>query len=49
MTPPKGDEMDYINFLITAQRVFNLVEASQTLPTEEQAPAHDANKRLLKR
>lgn len=41
--------MDYINFLIAAQQVFSNVEASRTHPAEEQAPAHDAYTRLLKR
>ena len=49
MNRPKCDEMDYINFLIAAQRVFSSVEAAQTHPVEEQAPAHDAYTRLLKR
>jgi putative transposase len=49
MNPPKCDELDYINFLIAAQNVFSSVEASQTHPAEEQAPAHDAYTRLLKR
>jgi hypothetical protein len=49
MNPPICDEMDYINFPISAQQVFSSVEASQTHPAEEQAPAHDANTRLLKR
>ena len=49
MNPPKCDEMDYINFLIAAQRVFSSVEASRTHPAEEAAPAHDAYTRLLKR
>ena len=48
MNPPKCDEMDYINFLIAAQQVFSSVEASRTHPAEE-APAHDAYTRLLKR
>lgn len=48
MNPPKCDEMDYINFLIAAQQVFSSVEASRTHP-EEEAPAHDAYTRLLKR
>jgi putative transposase len=48
MNPPKCDEMDYINFLIAAQKVFSSVEASRTHPDEE-APAHDAYTRLLKR
>jgi len=41
--------MDYINFLIAAQRVFSSVEASRTHPAEKEAPAHDAYTRLLKR
>ena len=48
MNPPKCDEMDYINFLIAAQKVFSSVEASRTHP-DEGAPAHDAYTRLLKR
>ena len=43
------NQWDYINFLIAAQQVFSSVEASQTHPAEEQAPAHDAYTRLLKR
>ncbi len=51
MNPPKCDEMDYINFLIAAQQVFSHVEAARTHPAEaeEQASAHDAYTRLLKR
>jgi hypothetical protein len=49
MNPPKCDELDYINFLIAAQQVFSHVEASRTPPAEEEAPAHDAYTRLLKR
>jgi hypothetical protein len=49
MNPPKCDELDYINFLIAAQRVFSSVEASRTHPAEGEAPAHDAYTRLLKR
>ena len=49
MNPPKCNEMDYINFLIAAQQVFSHVEAARTHPVEEQAPAHDAYTRLLKR
>jgi hypothetical protein len=41
--------MDYINFLIAAQRVFSSVEASKTYPAEEQAPVHYTYARLLKR
>ncbi len=46
MNAPKCDEMDYINFLIAAQRVFSSVEASLTHPAEERAPTHDAYTRL---
>ena len=51
MNPPKCDELDYINFLIAAQQVFSSVEASRSHPAPEgeEAPAHDAYTRLLKR
>ena len=49
MNPPKCDELDYINFLIAAQQVFSSTEAARTHPAEEEAPAHDAYTRLLKR
>jgi hypothetical protein len=49
MNPPKCEELDYINFLIAAQRVFSSTEASRTHPAEERGPAHDAYTRLLKR
>lgn len=49
MNPPKCDELDYINFLIAAQRVFSTVEAALTHPGGENAPAHDAYTRLLQR
>jgi len=49
MNPPKCDELDYINFLVAAQRVFSSVEASRTHPAEGNAPAHDAYTRLLQR
>ena len=48
MNPPKCDELDYINFLIAAQRVFSTVEAAATSP-DERVPAHDAYTRLLQR
>jgi hypothetical protein len=49
MNPPKCTELDYINFLIAAQKVFSSVEASKTHPAKEEAPAHDAYTRLLQR
>jgi putative transposase len=49
MNPPECNEMDYINFLIAAQKVFSSVEASHTHPADQPGPAHDAYTRLLKR
>jgi hypothetical protein len=49
MNPPKCTELDYINFLIAAQKAFSSVEASKTHPAIEDAPAHDAYTRLLQR
>lgn len=49
MNRPKCGELDYINFLVAAQRVFSSVEASRTHPAEGNAPAHDAYTRLLQR
>ncbi len=49
MNPPKCDELDYINFLVAAQKVFSSLEASKTHPAGENGPAHDAYTRLLQR
>ena len=49
MNPPKCNELDYIHFLIAAQKVFSSVEASKTHPVTENVPAHDAYSRLLQR
>ena len=49
MNPPKCDELDYIQFLIAAQRVFTATEAARTHPAGEDGPAHDAYTRLLHR
>lgn len=49
MNVPKVDELDYINFLIAAQRVFSTVEAAKVSPDELRQPAHDAYTRLLQR
>jgi putative transposase len=49
MNAPKVDELDYINFLIAAQRVFSTVEAARVSPDEMRQPAHDAYTRLLQR
>ncbi len=49
MNAPKVDELDYINFLIAAQRVFSTVEAAKVSPAGKRQPAHDAYTRLLQR
>jgi len=49
MNPPKCDELDYINFLVAAQRTFSAVEAAKTQPKGVDGPAHDAYTRLLQR
>jgi hypothetical protein len=49
MNPPKWDDLDYIHFLIAAQKVFTCTEAARCAPEGERAPAHDAFTRLLPR
>jgi putative transposase len=50
MNPPKGDELDYIHFLVAAQRAFSNVEAAKSHPAaDSDGPAHDAYTRLLQR
>ena len=49
MNPPKCDELDYIHFLIAAQKAFTCTEAARCQPQGEKAPAHDAFTRLLSR
>ncbi len=49
MNPPKCNELDYINFLIAAQKVFSTVEAAKVSSDREREPAHDAYTRLLQR
>jgi len=49
MNPPKVDDLDYIHFLIAAQKVFTCTEAARTHPDGPTAPAHDAFTRLLQR
>jgi putative transposase len=50
MNPPKCDELDYINFLIAAQKVFSNTEAARCHPAaDSDGPAHDAYTRLLHR
>jgi DDE superfamily endonuclease len=50
MNSPKCDELDYINFLIAAQKVFSNTEAAKCHPAaDSDGPAHDAYTRLLHR
>lgn len=50
MNPAKCDALDYINFLIAAQRVYSATEAARCdARPEARRPAHDAYTRLLYR
>ena len=49
MNPPRCTDLDYINFLIAAQKVFTCTEAARCQPETPTTPAHDAFTRLLKR
>jgi putative transposase len=50
MNPAKCDDLDYIQFLIAAQRAYSATEAARCDPREPAArPAHDAYTRLLQR
>ncbi len=49
MNPPKTGGLDYIHFLIAAQKEFTCTEAARSYPEEEDGPAHDAFTRLLQR
>jgi DDE superfamily endonuclease len=49
MNEPRCSELDYIQFLVAAQRVYTSTEAARTNPAGEAYPAHDAYTRLLRR
>jgi hypothetical protein len=53
MNAPKVTDLDYIQFLIAAQKIFTCTEAARSYPEgerkAEEIPAHDAFTRLLKR
>jgi len=49
MNRPRCDDLDYIQFLIAAQRVFTCPEAARWAPEGENAPDHDAFTRWLSR
>lgn len=49
MRAAKVTDLDYIHFLIAAQRVFTCTEAQKCQPFQSDPPAHDAFTRLLER
>jgi hypothetical protein len=50
MNPARCDDLDYIQFLIAAQKVYSTTEAARCDPRSEmERPAHDAYTRLLRR
>ena len=49
MNPARWDELDYIQFLVTAQGVLTCSQATRCQPASPGAPAHDAFTRLLRR
>ena len=49
MNPPRCTDLDYINFLIAAQKTFTCTETARCQPEKPTTPAHDAVTRLLKR
>jgi putative transposase len=55
MMPAKVDDLDYINFLVAAQRTFTCTEASRSQPSPPSSgmdgmiPSHDSFNRLLER
>lgn len=49
MNLPRCDDLDYIHFLVAAQRVFSCCEAARCQPEGTARPAHDAFTRLLHR
>lgn len=46
MNPPKADELDYIHFLIAAQKIFTCTETTRRQPNHLDPPARDALTRL---
>jgi len=49
LNPPRCSDLDYIHFLIAAQKTFTCTEAARCQPEKPLSPAHDAFTRLLKR
>ena len=49
MNPPKCNDLDYIHFLIAAQKTLTCTEAARCQPESPNTPAHNAFTRLLQR
>ncbi|OGD57858.1 hypothetical protein A3K78_10545 [Candidatus Bathyarchaeota archaeon RBG_13_52_12] len=49
MNHSRCSDLDYINFLLAAQKAFTCTEAARCQPDKPLSPAHDAFTRLLKR
>ena len=49
MNSPRCSDLDYIHFLMAAQKVFTCTEAARCQPEGPRSPAHDAFTRLLKK
>ena len=49
MNPPKYDEIDYIDFLVAAQKSYSCLEAEKVQPQADNPPTHDSITRLLHR
>jgi putative transposase len=49
MNPNRCDALDYIHFLVAAQKSFSCTEAARCQPDPKSGPAHDAFTRLLRR
>jgi len=49
MNHPRCSDLDYIHFLIAAQKAFTCTEAARCQPEKPHTPAHDAFTRLLKK
>ena len=47
MNPPKYTDIDYINFLVGAQKSYSCLEAEKVHPQADNPPAHDSIIRLL--
>ena len=49
MNRPKCNDIDYINFLVGAQKSYSCLEAAKVQPQTDDSPAHDSITRLLHR